>query len=174
MTTNLDLTILDTYSLTSIGIIDLSTYQVSPTNVSMEITPPGGWNKVNVVFTPRAVNIYNATHFNIDCGLTLPPLPDGVYNMKYSVAPNQTNWVEKSFMRVAQLTAKYERIFLSVDSKCECNGDMRSKLKEQLRNIRLLIDGSVASANQCDILTAMDMYRKAWTLLDKITPCECN
>jgi hypothetical protein len=173
-TTSLDFTLLDTYAVTSLGVIDLSNYAVAPTNVSMEITPPGGWNKVNVVFTPRAVNIYTADHFNIACGLEPMPLPDGVYTMKYSVAPNATTWVEKSFMRIAQIVAKYERIFLSVDASCECNGTLRSRFKEQLRNIRLLIDGSVAAANQCDIISAMDMYTKAWSLLDKIKPCECN
>lgn len=167
----LDLTIFNTYQSTSLGIIDVSLYDGNIINPSLEITPPG-FPKVNVEFTPDNINIYNSIHLLPNCDSEIP-LPDGIYTIKYSIQPNQINYVEKSFIRVEEIKCKYQKILLAVDNNCSCNTSGASDLKRQLRSIKLLIEGSIASTNNCDYKTATEMYRKAYSLLDKLKICDC-
>lgn len=168
----LDLQLVDTHNLYSFAIADLSNYgNAVISNASMEITAPG-YNKTNVIFVPRTVNIYNSDTLNIVCP-DESPLPDGIYKLKYSVAPNGTNWVEKTFMRVDAIKANYARVFLSVDISCDCNTSYKGVLKNKLRDIKLLIEGSVAAANSCDEEGAYQMYKKANSLLSDIKACDC-
>lgn len=169
MATVLDLNLIPTYNVASLGLADISSYGVSPTNVSMEITAPG-FNKVNVTFTPNAVNIYNASHFDVDCD-ALSPLPDGIYYVKYSVHPNLTTYVEKSFMRLEQLLCKYYNTRLSLDANCHCKD--KSIQECQLQQVAILMEGSIASANQCDPDSAFEKYEKAEKLLRNMAPCDC-
>jgi hypothetical protein len=169
-TNNLDLTLYNTHSLTTIGFADLSTYGVPPTNMSFEVTPPG-WNTVNLFFTPSTVNVYNASNFNIPVGQS--NLPDGIWNVKYSVAPNQTTFVEKSFMRVEGILCKYGRNLLASISQCDTNNSDNKRIQSQLQSIKILIDGSIAATNMCDFETACKMYTKANSMLDKLMPCDC-
>lgn len=172
MATNLDLTLVKSYNLSTINIADISTYDTTPANVSFQITPPQGFNIINVGFTPRAVNIYSAADLDIsdDEGAILP---DGIYTIVYSVFPNTTNTVTKTFMRVENIKCKYERVFLMVDISCECNTTYKNKLKNKLREIRFLIEGSIASANAGDITNSNEMYIKANCMLDDIKSCNC-
>lgn len=169
----LDILPIDTYSVTTIAFADTSDYGTTlVSNPSFEVTPPG-WNKVNLFFTPSNVNVYNASHFNIACD-NQTALPDGPWTVKYSIYPNAQNFVEKTFFRTELIRCKYSQAFLKMETTCECNGQQHSKLKQQLQNIKLLIEGAVASSNQCDNLAAMDKYKQADRLLGKLNFCECN
>jgi len=171
---NLNLNLVDTYSLSSMALADISAYDphLAISNATIEITAPG-FNKVSTIFTPKSVNVYNAQVFNIGCAPDTE-LPDGLYTVKYSVYPNDTTWVQKMFMRTAQIMCKYQRTFLAIDLHCSCNGAYYGRLKDELRNIRLLIEGSVAASNNCNTVDSMDMYKKANSLLDKLSKCQCN
>lgn len=170
--TTLDLQFINTYKLNSIAIADISTYSVNPTNTSMQVFVPG-YNIINVTFIPKVVNIYNAT--NLISGITeiSTPLPDGIYTFKYSVNPNTVNLIEKSFMRTSTIDCKYYKAFLALEFGCNCNGFDNKNLKNKLQDIRLLIDGSIAASNQCDTITAYELYCKADNLLNKIKTCDC-
>lgn len=168
MATTLDLNMVPTYNVNTIGIADISVYDGPINNPSFEVTPPG-FPKINILFTPKQVNIYNATHLNIDCTGD-SPLPDGIYYFRYSIAPNSTTFVEKSFMRVEQLICKYYNTRLSLDATCSCK-DM-SKQETQLLQVFTFIEGAIASANQCDPNSAYEKYAKAEKLLKNIT-CSC-
>lgn len=168
--TKLDINLVETYNINTIGFADVSTYKNGPSGVTMTITPPG-WEKVVVDFTPSSVNIYNATHFDINCDAE-SPLPDGLYELHYSVAPNTTTFIEKSFFRTALIKCKYARTRLAIDAKCDC-GSSRESLEQAMSEIRTLIEGAVASANQCDTDTAYDKYRMADKMLNRLSACGC-
>jgi len=173
MTNILDINLVDTYNVESIGFADISTYDPSYTisNATFEITPPG-FNKVSVTFTPKQVNIYNASNLNLGVG-TGTQLPDGIYTITYSVFPNLTYTVTKSFMRTTLIKCLYKRVFLAMDTKCNCSPLNKTDLRNKLRDIALLIDGSIASASECDIINAEAKYNKAMFLLKNIKLCEC-
>jgi hypothetical protein len=170
--TTLDINLLDSYKLSQIVFADVSVYDVNPTNSSFEITVPG-YDKINVVFVPRVVNIFNATHLIPNITNVSTPLPDGIYKIKYSVNPNTTTFVEKSFMRTSQIECKFYKAFLALEGSCDCNGFDNKRLKNSLRSIWLLIEGSVAASNQCDITSSYEMYHKADSLLNKLKLCNC-
>lgn len=170
--TTLDLQLIDTYKLNQIAFADSSQYLSPPTNPSFEITVPG-YSKINVTFVPGVVNIYNPVILELGTEDPTVYLPDGIYIVKYSVAPNTTTYVEKSFMRVGYIDSIYKRTFLQIDDSCDCNIPKRRELKNQLRDIKLLIDGAVASADNCDVDTANALYRKAYKLINDMKLCEC-
>jgi len=185
MALELALSLIETYSVSTIGFADITDFGThNPTNAAFEITAPG-FNKINVTFTPKSVNIYNASHLSVDCDHTTA-LPDGVYTIKYSIFPNSTNFIERNFMRTSLIDCKIERAFLGIDStlvynskhsyihpstRSSCMNDMNKK--QILRTIRLLVESSIAAANQCDVVGAMDMYRKADSMLNELSSCHC-
>lgn len=172
-TTSLDLQIVETYKLNQIAFADSSYYANTPTNPSFEITIPG-YSKKNVTFTPRVVNIYNPVTLDLLDDNPTANLPDGLYTVKYSVTPNATTYIEKSFMRVAYIESLYKRAFLQIDNGCECNLPAKKKLKDELRGIKLLIDGSIAAADNCDSEGANRMYQTAYSAIQNLRLCECS
>lgn len=171
MSTKIDITLVNTYNKDTLGVADLSLYQVSPTNPSLEITPPG-FNKVSLVFTPSSINTYGANHLLI--GNEGDPLPDGIYTLKYSVSPNTINFVEKSFIRTDKIECQYDKLLLAIDNGCTCDLAIIPRLKWELRNVKLLIEGAIAATNLCDIKAAYNMYSKAVVQIKKISLCNCK
>lgn len=172
--TKLDLQLVETYKLGTIAFADISRYIPNANNPSFEITVPG-YSKINVPFTPSIVNIYNAVNLEISNDSDENTyLPDGIYNIKYSVAPNNVYFIERSFMRTSYIDSLYKRTFLQIDNGCDCNPSIKKELKEELRDIKLLIDGSVAAADNCDISMANRLYRKAFEMIKNMKLCECG
>lgn len=172
---NLDLLLIETYSTKTLGIADISIYPSGFTisNPSMEITVPG-YNKVNVTFTPRNANVYRSEDLGVFCDDECVDLPDGIYTVKYSVNPNVTNYVEKSFIRVENIKCRYMSAFLTLDLNKDCAVPMTDNNRRELENIRLLIEGSVAAANTCDEVNSRALYRKADDRLSKLlNNCNC-
>lgn len=173
MSTKLRLIPEETFDSTSFAIGDASIYQFAPANVSFEVTPPLPYSKINVPFTPRVKNIFYSYNIGVCDDSCAVDLPDGPYTVKYSVEPNSINTTTRSWYRITKIKAKYERIFLAVDIMCPCNGHTKNKLKNELRDIEIIIEGCLAAANNEDLATAEALYNKANSLLDNIKPCDC-
>lgn len=171
--TRLDLQYIETYKLNQISFADSSQYIGAPVNPSFEITVPGQ-SKLNVPFSPSLVNIYNAQNLKVSNDNPNVYLPDGIYIVRYSIEPNLTMFTEKSFMRISHIDSLYKRLFLQIDNNCDCNTDKQRKLKDQLRDIKLLIDGSVAAVDNCDTEGGTFMYRKAYKFIQNMKLCECK
>lgn len=161
----LNLLYIDTYSCYSLGIVDFSQYPdnyniVSPT---IQITLPIG-TYVTLPFTANSVNIFNSAALLLTCeGEDLQPLPDGIYQFKYTINPSTTYFVEKSILRIDQLQEKFDNAFLKVDM--DCNSDEEDK--KTLIDIELIIQEAVAAANKCAIDLAIKMYQLADTKLNQ-------
>lgn len=176
---SLDINIQPTHNPRTIGIADSSIYESNFTIAAptLEITPPG-FTKVAVPFVAGSVNIFNSNNLFITEVLdqaSLANLPDGIYKIKYSVQPAITNYVEKSFMRVDTIKCQYSKARLSIDlDGCtNCSSNEIKRKESVLQRVRLLVEGSIASANQCDELGAMRKYKQAQELLKSISNCEC-
>lgn len=174
----LDITLIPTYSLKTMGIADISVYPTgyNISNPTIEITAPG-MKKIAISFIPKTVNIINSNTINLTCVLSisqLASLPDGIYTLKYSVNPVQTNFVEKSFMRVDNLECKYAAAFLYLDLDDDSFKDIHKEKIKKLKTVRMFIDGSVAAMNECDANLAFKLYKKAQEMLDAIIDGECK
>ena len=170
---NLRLGSIDLGDQGSIAIVDLSTYATIPVSgtYSMQVTVPG-WPTTNVPFVPGSVNIYKCGDFGITCAIVnCCPLPDGVYEFQYSITnPDGSilTSVDKTIIKIDQLECRYTNAFLKVDLECNCPSEEKRRYKHQLKEINLLMNGAVASANTCDTLTASQMYAQANELINKI------
>lgn len=150
--------------------VDVSEYSVEPQNPTLEITPPG-YAKIAVPFAPRVANVYTTQSLGISNSIVT--LPDGIYHVKYSIQPNDMKYIERQFLRTYNLMCEYERAYLGLTIMCPCSEASSSKLRTNLNNISLLINGAVAYANQGDAVSAMKLYDKAKCLLSDLPKCNC-
>lgn len=176
--TLLNIKIEPTFDIYSIGFMDMSYYQ-NPSEIiapSFEITTPIYSTKVSLPFFPQKVNIYRSQDLKLNCEEDkYIIIPDGVYTVKYSVFPSETYYVEKSFYRIDNLICKFEEKFLEIDlSFCNCDNKLKSKLKNKLREIRMLIESLIAASNVCDFKKADYIYKYIIKSLHEIGNCECN
>ena len=178
---DLDLNIFDMRDSTTIAIVDVSTYVAIPisSQVALQVTPPG-YPTINIPFTPGTVNVYKCVDLGITCndsGCT--SLPDGIYNIIYTIVPNiniispgVNTTVDLKFIKIDQIKCLYQHAFLRIDLQC-CPTEEIKKYKHQLREIKLLVDGSVANCAEGNYRLSFELYSKAEQLLNTIS-CRFN
>jgi hypothetical protein len=171
----LDLLLIDTHNSFSLGISDFSQY---PTNFnivspSLEVTAPG-FAPINISFVPNSMNIYTSENLGIVClGEENVELPDGIYQIKYTIAPAFRYFVERSFIRVDKLQEKFDTAFMKLDI-LQCDGPIRKQREEELDSINFYIQAAIAAANKCAPELAMKLYRKADKMLNYFITHKCN
>ena len=137
----LDLLLIDTHSAKSIGISDFSQYPtgyslISPT---LEITA-SGFSPVTISFAVNSINIFTSLNLNITCaGQELEDLPDGIYTVKYSIAPAYLHNVTRTFLRVEKIQEKFDTAFMKLDI-LQCDGPLRKQKEEELNSIYYFIN----------------------------------
>jgi len=174
-TLKLDIFVLQTYNVTTLAIVDASVYPTDPPNVvtpSIKITPPG-FNSVEIPFIVEDYNLFNSFKLGISPEGVDYPLPDGVYQMRYSVSPSLTTYVDKSFMRIDAIQEKYDTAFMRLDLM-ECDQKIKEQAKVELSTIYFLIQGSISAANNCAITESEKLYVKASSLLDRFVSSGCG
>ncbi len=144
------------------------------------ITVPGFNSSVIVKTTPGFFVNLNGCDLalqKVDCNETRIGLPDGVYVIKYSVAPNDKVYVEYNHLRITNILNAYYKVLCCIDlENCEPFSE-KKELIEEMQYIRTLIDGAVAKVEYCSSPSlGMDMYNYALKRLDKILckSCGCN
>lgn len=169
----LDLTIFDSHNINLLVIGDSSFYPVdwSIVTPTVQITVPG-YGPKTISFTEKTVNIYNSNDLAITCDVDicdLVPLPDGIYTIKYAIAPAYTYNVTKTWLRVDSLYKKFDDKFLNI-SMFTCDGALEKTRKQEIDEIEYYIQGAIAAGNRCSTTLAMELYRKAETLLNRFVP----
>lgn len=175
MATTLDILVINTYNIQTLGVADNSVYDILVTAPTIDITVPGS-TVVSLPFSPNNFNIFNSTSLGLTTvGEPLVALPDGVYFLKYTIAPATTYFVEKSIMRTAAIQEKFDSAFMKLDMM-ECDLAVRTQSKVTLNTIYYLIQGSIAAANNSAIDTANKLYAQADRMLDNFikTNCGCS
>lgn len=169
----LDIIHIPTYNVKQLAIADASRYDTQPPVVgapTIEITPPG-FDKVVLAFTVQTTNVFNSVTLNIT--EEEQALPDGVYQIKYSVSPAAENFVEKSLMRVDKLQEKFDEAFMTLEVM-ECDGPIKTQAKEALMRIYFLIQASIAAANECALVESQKLYKKADSMIDSFLSNDCG
>lgn len=171
----LDILVIPTYNTLTLGIADASTYPVAPPvqSPTIEIDVPS-FGIVTLPFNTNDFNIFNSTSLGIT-GIddSLLPIPDGVYKLKYSVAPAYQNYVEKSIMRVDKLQEKFDESFMKLDMM-ECDKAIKTQAKVDLNTIYFFIQGAIAAANNCAVDTANKLYNQADKMLTYFNNNKCG
>lgn len=165
----LDILVMPTYSPYTLAIGDYSKYPAGfvPASPTVEISAAGFPTK-SVSFVPSNLNIYNSSNLGITC-VDAPDavLPDGIYTIKYSIAPAYQYFVEKTIMRVDNIMEKYDTAFLKLDIT-ECDQTIKRQQKIELDTVNYFIQGSIAAANKCANTEAIRLYNQADKMLKKI------
>lgn len=172
-----DIIILPTYSSLTLGILDNSTYVVEEPILTpvINITPPG-FDAIDIAFTVSDYNIFESDTLGITAvGDDKLPLPDGVYEMIYSVAPEFGTAITKTIMRVEQLQEKFDGAFMKLDMM-ECDRAIKTQAKVDLSTVYFMIQASIAAANNCAVYEANKLYLTANKMLNTfiVNNCGCS
>jgi hypothetical protein len=170
----LDLLFLDSHSAKHLVIGDISTYgSFTVSTPTIEITIPNAGTKV-LEFVKGSIQIYNSNTLGITCGdeCDAVDLPDGIWKVKYSVAPVYKYYVEKTFIRVEKLMAKFDSVYVKLDFM-QCDDQIKKQDKDFLFAVQEYIAGAIAAANKCANKSAMQQYRRANEMLDNYINNHC-
>jgi hypothetical protein len=172
----LDILVIPTYSTKTLGIADASIYPDDPPIVSsptIEITIPG-FAKIVLPFSVNNFTVYTSSTLGLtQVGTPDLPLPDGIYHLKYSIAPSYLNYVEKSIIRVDRLQEKFDEAFMKLDMM-ECDRAIKTQAKVDLNSIYFFIQGAIAAANNCAIDEANKLYLQADKMLTSFISNNCG
>ena len=137
------------------------------------ITTPGFNSSVLIKVNPEFDLTLNACLLGIqttNCGTTRTALADGVYIIKYSVAPTDKVSVEYNHLRITNLLTLYYETLCHIDIKdCEPHSE-RKDLIDEMKYIRTVMDAAVAKVEYCNSpKEGMALYDYAKKRLQKIS-----
>jgi hypothetical protein len=163
-----DFTILDTHNPNTIGVMDTSYYPdgFQIVNPTLQIVPPS-FPVATLPYSPNDLNVFNSNNLNLSCvtdPCLLTPLPDGIWTITITVNPSNTYTKTRSFIRTAEIQKLFGIAVMKTDI-IECTRDMKEQQVVMLDEIWYYIQCSIASANQCNTMLAMNLYQKANQML---------
>ena len=171
----LDILVVPTYSVLTLGVADASVYPTNPPVVSapsIEIDIPGFGTKI-LPFVPNQLNVFTSSNLGITEEGCNQPLPDGVYRLRYSVAPAYANYVERSILRVEKLQEKFDNAFLQLNMM-ECDRALKMQSSVTLNTINFFIQGAIAAANNCAEVESNTLYNQADNMLNSFLRSNCG
>lgn len=133
----LALEIPDTLNTCLLRIVDMSTYNdlVPVECPTLQITAPGFTTAAEITSmgTDFAVNL-TACDLGLqltNCDTFRNAIPDGVYVIRYSVAPNEVVYVEYNHLRISQALTQINDLLCCLDvPNCQPVGPIQQKLQE--------------------------------------------
>lgn len=172
--TKLSFTIADLHSCKLLGVVDTSIYDDNASGYTLQVQPPNGLPLKELGYYPNGVTVLNSNSIgltNVIGEENYQDLPDGIYTIKISVCPYESNWYEKTFYRTCQLQCKYNKAFLKLEMS-KCTNCYNSQLKDTLDTAWDYIQGVSANIGDCNFKKANELYSVANSLLDNILECD--
>jgi hypothetical protein len=171
----LDILVIPTYNLLTLAIADASIYPDTPPAVVsplIEIDVPG-FGVTVLPFDFNDLNIFTSSNLGITEAGNDQALPDGIYRLKYSIAPAATNYVEKTILRVDKLQEKFDNAFLQLNMM-ECDRAIKTQSSVDLNTINFFIQGAIAAANNCAEYESNKLYIQADNMLNSFLKSNCG
>lgn len=173
----LDITYHNTYNCKTLKIEDNSVYDTTNKvkNAILEVKAPGLTSFVPFYFPNekwKSITL-NCSSLKICCGKkisTLSVLPDGIYNIKYSIDPNLSTMVEYSHMRVCQIMSNYIKLLgLFLSNKIAFTRKEIESIEKEFIEIKDTIDASVYAVEELlDNTLGLELYSEAAKRVNKI------
>lgn len=141
----LSLEVPDSNNCKILRVIDTSKYieDFTTTCEYLQVTAPGFLSPVQIEVDPGFNLILTACSLGLqttECGDEQYNLPDGVYNIKYSISPNTEVVVEYNYLKVSQILNHYYRELASLEIHgCPIEYCAKEKLKS-LTELKSFID----------------------------------
>lgn len=159
-------------------LVDDSEYnpKIPVINGRLEITPPGfSYSQIFDVkpYFSMALNASILGILKTKSVSLLADLPDGIYHIKYSIAPNAELFVEYDYFRTVKLMDKYSRIVCGLlDKKLDYTVREFDDIKKEILWIHQLIDASKYKVEICDEAEkGLNLYNEAGHILNKYIGC---
>ena len=181
MVSKLGLDIQDTSNPRTLRIKDLSEYnsKLDTENSMIHIKSPGFTRHQGFKVKPYFDMAFNASLLGISTTKSkkdLIDLPDGLYNINYSIKPNDKIYVEYDYFRTVRLLYKYMKAIEELfDKRFKVTKKDFEEKRRQLFWIRELIDVSKYKVEECDEFEkGMELYNEATMLLNHYSlNCAC-
>lgn len=140
---------------------------------TLQILYPGGTTPVLIDVQPGFRAVLNACALGIvgatECTDNCPCLPDGIYDIRYSVSPHDRVFVEYASMRVTRTRNKRLELMCRLDLQCCLPGAEMEQALVDLYIIAGFIDTAVASVENChEFQEGTNLLKFANTLLNKM------
>lgn len=176
----LSLEIPETLNAKILRIADTSVYSdiLEVACPTLQILTPGATDAVSMEITTGGEKIITACDLGLqltDCETTLTELPDGIYSIRYSVAPNDKVYVEYSHLRMSKAIKLYYDIYCSINlSGCEPLKEEKDKL-HTLRLYKSMLEGAKAKVEFChNPDEGIAIYNYVYSKLQKISCTYCS
>ena len=176
----LALEIPDTLNSCLLRVIDMSTYNenVPLECLTLSITAPGFTTFAEITdITPDfAVNISACGLIlqTSNCDSSSNSIPDGIYAIRYSVAPNEVVYVEYNHLRITMALNKINSLLCCLDvPNCEPQEPLRKKLQE-IQLLSTMLKAAKAKVEYCHSPSqGMAIYTYVVSRLTKLS-CGCG
>lgn len=172
----LDIIIDDSLSTTVFAVRDVSSYipNIPVKTPVLEVTSPGGeypviFDTISAGFS-QVINV-TTLHLNANGIYPLPALPDGVYNLRYSISPNQRVYIAYNYFRnVRQLNTYTTLLTDIISNRRDYSFKQYEEIKRKLLWYKELIDGAKFLAeDRGDINAANEVYEEVNNLLNNFS-----
>ena len=177
--TPVNLYIPETYDLSTLRIEDNSIYSQPATNAILEIRTPVDTCFIvfNEPFDCKSIslNCINLKLCTSNCSGSGTHLPDGIYDIKYSVNPNLFTMVEFFHFRTTSITKRLASTLCTFFSKkCDYKKSEYNHLLNELMEIHFLITGAKWKAEEClEKSEALALYESAVEKLNNFDNGSC-
>ena len=169
----LSLEVPDTNNCSVFRVFDTSIYSslLDVTCATLQITSPGFNEPVSIEVLPNFNLVLNGCTLGIQtqgCGSVSELMPDGIYNIRYSVSPNSEVYVEYNYLRICMTLNKYFNYLCQVElAACEPEADVKEQL-EELRLIKSFLDAAKVKVEYCENpQEGMELFMYAQARLQK-------
>lgn len=169
-----DCTVEGVFLIDDISIYDTSSTSLPLTCGNLQVTAPGFTTPTSMLVTPGFHLVLNACTLGIiaasGCASTCPAIDDGMYNIRYSVAPNDQVFVEYKILRIVKAMNRYHRMLCRVGlTPCLPDQDVQNELRD-LDTIRnYLLSAKLTVENEHQFEDGMNQYGFAVGLMDKMS-----
>ena len=142
---------------------------------NLQITPPGfytptlitvAYGNFRLVFNACTLGITGS----INCVSSCPAIPDGLYNVRYSVAPNDKVFVEYKILRITQAMNRYYNLLCRIGlTNCLPSQELQYQINNLQTINTYLTAAKVMVENEHQFTDGMNLYRFAVELMDKMS-----
>jgi hypothetical protein len=172
---HIDFEVLKTKNCKVLSIMDCSNWSIAESETAyISILTPGSSIPVNNIFNKHQINLIDAVGLKLTDVTNyslLPVLPDGIYEITVFRCVDDVKGVTKYHFQDCVIRCQLSRKLLALDLNCE---PCKKELLKHIQDIWLFLDAAQAQADQCNPNKAMEYYRRAATLLDRISDGGCS
>lgn len=175
VTSKLGLQVYDDSNCKILRVIDVSLYNQTITGITcprLLITVPGFGYPILYDVTPNFNRAFNSIDLTLQSGSNYADttdLPDGVYILNYSIAPNEEVYVEYNYLRQCQAYCMYYAKVCGLDlNPCNICGERKEKIKK-LQEIKFLLEAAKAYVEECGApKKGLELHNYAVSLLQSL------